>query len=435
MNLLMLREDDKAQYLARELFGKCQTCKSGSHTVTWVIPSGGPKTVAIYSLPLEKMFLATGGGKTAALDRKRVKYSLFEAKDMDTRRNEMPEWAKSGVKEWNKTNRRKLTPLPLQEADIFLAVNLSIEFRDVNLGSLKAQLEALSKVMLPKETEQRGGYVAYTSLPQNRIIYPGTKIPPGLECVWYGTSGATNTAELLLTMAAGHKLKLPVRFDNYGETPQESKQGQQAMRIFARELQHVIGVKFKLQLLSTQEDILNKVGLPIVSVARQIELLLRHSVGLCYHRKHGHVKTNNYYWIDQNGHKTFGQLHGEGYRFGGAAIYWAFYAQAERKNFAAILYDGSKGGVHKLAKPWMTEPHGLWICPAGSFSIRPRMSDSPYDVIDPVKFLQALQRSNQTKQILSRLWELALERVPLNPIKVGSKIVVKVNDDGSIEIS
>src|SRR3989338_5389504 len=159
MNLLMLREDDKAQYLARELFGKCQTCKSGSHTVTWVIPSGGPKTVAIYSLPLEKMFLATGGGKTAAPDRKRVNYSLFEAKDMDTRRSEMPEWAKGGVKEWNKTNRRKLTPLPLQEADIFLAVNLSIDFRDVNLGSLKAQLEALSKVMLPKETEERGGYV------------------------------------------------------------------------------------------------------------------------------------------------------------------------------------------------------------------------------------------------------------------------------------
>ncbi|KKS17617.1 MAG: hypothetical protein UU72_C0001G0101 [candidate division WWE3 bacterium GW2011_GWB1_41_6] len=433
MNVITLAEDGRAQKFVKALLNPDKKPSRSGKVLIWSLSTGGPKTVAVYSLPDKEMFLDSGQGRTATPDSPRAAISIFVASSMDPKRDAQKFWELS-TKAWNKANRRRLTPEILQSADIFVAINRETDIKSFDLYSIKSELASMSKVSLPQGMQERAGYVAYTALPQERVVYPGEVKVNGAKYVWYGTSGATNIAELLLTMAAAYKLGLPARFDNYGNSVKETLEGQKMMGKFAKALSGVVGVKFNLTLMSTATDILEKMRESANVMAREIERTLGHSVGLGFYPGTGQVSTNSYSWLNSHGHKNASELHTERFRFGGAPIYWAFYAQAQAKKFVAILYDGSKGGVHKLARPWMKDPYGLWICPAGSFSICSTNAKSPYEVVDPTIFLHALERSNRKKQVLTRLWELALERVPLKPEKVGTGVVVKVNDNGSIEV-
>lgn len=429
----MLENDKCAERLTKALFGEPISKDNG----IWVYSSGGPKTIAMYSLPNESMFFDAGKSKPVIPSSKRAPISIWEKKDMYPKRGEMAEYGRL-ARDWNKASRPTLTPTLLLGADIFVAVNQSIalDYRDTR--DICSQLLSLSKVELPKDTGQRAGYVAFTTLPQNRVLYPTNMDLVGsqVKSVWYGTSGATNLAELLLTMALGYRLKKPVRFDNYGETLARTTEGQREMHLFAEKLDKLLDLKIKLELTSTDEKILNPVDSSVKYIALQIENTLGHPVGLCHTPSGVPIMTNTYEWLEKNGRKTIRELHKEGYRFGGAVIYWAFYAKAKHGNspFCAVVYDGSKGAVHQLAKPWMEPPHGLWIAPVGNFKILRIDYKDPYEEFNIPHFLQTLEESNKLPEALTQLWNLALERVPLAPKKVGSKVVVLVQSDGSLNV-
>lgn len=433
MNISMLESDIHAHRFVLELLGKPSEKDLG----LWIYQEGGPKTIAVISLASSQMFLKVGKSKLADPHSLKANITIWEQKDMLPKRGETAKWGQP-TKDWNKATRKIITPSVMINADIFVALNQNTELNDLDLNSLKAQLISLSKVSLPANTEGRAGHIAYTCLPQNRVVYPSKldAVSKNIDFVWYGTSGSTNLAELLLTLALGFKLEKPAKFDNYGASNEENLAGQLAMIGFTDSLSRNTGINLDLTVTSTAECILEKVSKPIKDIAWEVEKSLRHSVGLCHRLGEKSIATDSFSWLNQNGWKTIKQLHSEGYSFGGAIIYWAFYAQSKTGNppFCAILYDGSKGAVHKLAAQWMKPPHGLWICPTGNFRILRKGYKNPYEEFHIPTFLQTLEQKGNTAQVLTQLWELALERVPLSPEKVGSAVIVLVNNDGSIEV-
>lgn len=426
----MQTADGHAKSLAAALFGLPTNILVKEGIEYWFVSDGGPKTVAFYSLPSVEMFFDTKRGRLARPETRRSKLTVFEKKDMDPKRGEIAAMDGS-TQDWNKASRRKLTPVPLQTADFFVVVNQAMNFSDIDIKSYKAQVISLSRINVPVGTEERGGSVAYRYLPHNRLVTPGNLDAGTAEFVWYGTSGGYNLAELLLTLAVGHKLNLPVEFDNYGDSEEATFAGQLAMIGFVRQLSKATGIDFDLTLMDTVKEVLPATE-TIQFLARAIESAIGHSVGLLYHPQHGEVKTDSFSWLDSNGYKTIEQLHAEGFRFGGALIYYAFYACAKNRKFVAVLYDGSKGLVHRLASPWMKDPHELWICPVGSFAIRPKGLNAPMDVQDPVELIQKLQvwGDEKMRDVLKRIWQEALDRVPLAPENIGSKVVIEVGDNG-----
>ena len=429
MNAILRATDDYAKQLLKELFESPIEVFVKEDIEYWVLFEGGPRTVAFYTLPSNEMFFDTKIGRLAYPETRRSKFVVFERKDMDPKRGEIALIGQS-ARDWNRVSRRKLTPLNLHEADFFVVLNQAVNFKDIDIRSLRSQVISLSRISIPVGTEERGGGVAYRYLPHNRLVTPFNLNSGTAEFVWYGTSSDYNLAELLLTLAVGHKLNLPVEFDNYGYTEEATFAGQLAMIGFVRQLSKVTGLDFNLTLMDTVKEVLPATE-TIQFLARAVEHAVGHTVGLLHHPQYGEIKTDSFSWLDRNGHKTIEQLHAEGSRFGGALIYYAFYARAKNRKFVAVLYDGSKGLVHRLASLWMREPHGLWICPVGSFAIRPKGLSGPMDVQDPVDLIQKLQMwgDEKTRDVLKLIWEAALDRVPLATEDIGSKIVVEVGDN------
>lgn len=430
MRAILLVEDHHARRLLNELLGKFDgsLIKQGIENLEFL--EGGPKTVAIYSLEPFKMFFDTKRGRLANDEALRMKITLFEKKDMDPKRGEISEFGQS-AQDWNKASRRSLTPLGLQKADFFVVVNQATDLADLDIKSLRAQILALSRIMLPKGTEERGGGVAYKYLPYNRLVTPSDLNAGKAGFVWYGTSGEYNIAELLLTLAVAHKLNLPAEFDNYGNTQESTLAGQLAMIGFVRQLSKATGIDFNLTLMSTINEVLTE-NESILLLARAVEKAVGHPVGLLYDPQYGEIRTDTFRWLDKKGNKTIKQLHAEGCKFGGALLYYSFYVKAKDRKFVAVLYDGSKGLVHRLASPWMKEPYGLWVCPAGSFAIRPKGLNGPMDVQDPAEFLQKLKSwgDDKMRDILNQVWQTALDRVPLGPENIGSRVTIEVGDSG-----
>ncbi len=429
MNVILRTTDEHAKRLLKELFEKPIKFFVKGDTEYWVLLEGGPKTVAFYSLSPTEMFFDSKRGRLAHPETRRLKFTVFEKGDMGPKRGEIALMGQS-ARDWNRASRRMLTPSNLHVADFFVVLNQEVKFKDIDIRGLKSQVISLSQISIPVGTDERGGGVAYRYLPHNRLVTPLNLDSGTAEFVWYGTSGDYNLAELLLTLAVGYKLNLPVEFDNYGYTEETGFAGQLAMIGFVRRLSKVTGLDFNLTLMNTVKEVLPATE-TIQFLAQTIERAVGHTVGLLYHPQYGDIKTDSFSWLDGNGHKTIGQLHVEGSRFGGALIYYAFYARAKNRRFVAVLYDGSKGLVHRLASPWMKDPYGLWVCPVGSFAIRPKGLNGPMDVQDPVDLVKKLQMwgDKKTRDVLKLIWEAALDRVPLAPENIGSKIVIEVGDN------
>jgi hypothetical protein len=376
------------------------------------------------------MFYTANGSKYVGKETKRAAFAIFTKDAFYPKRGEK---AVVGalIKDWNKAMRQVLTPPELSEAAVFLVVNQSA-MRYLVCAELKAQLLSYVKVPIPNGTEERSAGVAYTYFPYDRLISPQHMQSGEAQFVWYGTSGPYNLAELLLTLAVGYKLGLPVHFDNYCAIQQEASTGQLGMRKFVDALEVSVGVQFDLTLLTTQASVFRGVNGTARAFAYELEHVNDHNVLLLHDPQYGDVRVGDDRWLSAYGSKTLQQLHKEGVKMGGAFIYAAFYKQASSatgQKFVAVLHDTSKGNVHRTAVSYMRAPHGLWVCPVGSFKICPRGEAETLVMQEPLEFLAKIRKWGREQETLLKLWELALSRVPLTPEAIGSKVVVEVGDN------
>jgi len=402
--------------------------ETGSGVVAFASRCGGPKVVGVYSLPNELMY---SKGR-AANSQSKLGHSIYvpDQEELGTRNDE----GGTGRKVQNRRLRNSLQPVELDRCDVFLALNQNPRQRLDN-ENVVASLLSITKVHVAPAVLERGAAVVYTQLPYDRVITPLITTAKSAGCVWYGTSGLYNLAELILTIKAAYQLKLPAKFDNYRFAVQadaaRADQEREGMRQFAQLIMDAVGMKSELTLGETSEMVLGDVlDMPVRQLAWEIQSATRHPCAFLRSPAGLAVFTNDIP-VSLRG-ATLRQLHEKGWWAGGSLIYWAFYAQSKKTPFVAVVFDGSKGGIHLLAKPWMEERR-LWVIPAGSYHITTESADleQPWaNVLGPWQLLEFAKSwgPEKTAQILTQLWGYA--RIPLAVEDIGRSDVVKVGLDG-----
>lgn len=398
----------------------------GDEVRTLVVRAGGPKVAGIYSLPEDSMYWKGKAGKT------KLGHSVYLP-----RHTKPSSWMLEeglGRKSRNQGMRSVVQPAGLADCDVYLALNRNPRKAHIT-SNIVGNIVAATKVTIQASLAERGGAVVYSQLPHTRVV-TATSIQLGeAKSVWYGTSGLYNLAELVITLKAACELGLQAKFDSYRyavkATEEEALHEREGMRRFARLLQTAVGVKTRLVLGETATMVLGKVeDAHVGQLARTIQSATNHPTAFL-HRPDGTGILTNAVSVEL-AKMTLRQLHEMGWWAGGSLIYWAFYAQSERHAFVAVVYDGAKGGVHRLAQPWM-ERGNLWVIPAGSYHITkttPDPADAWKSLLGPWEFLRYAKAwgREKTVEILRTLWELA--RVPLPVEGIGVGYVAKVGLDG-----
>jgi len=380
---------------------------------------GGPKLVGIYSLPPDKMFKGSGKGILNA--------SLYQA---TPQLQQQPALAvtKASRKRRNRALRETLQPQELADCQAYLAFNQEPK-EDFNFRLLLKDLARISQIEMPLVLRERGGAVVYSQLPYERIVTPQSLHSGAGKTtfVWYGTSGLYNTAELLLTMKAAALLGLPCRFDSYGSaTPSATEEKVQDYRDRMREVAEIvmgaIDTQISINFRSTEEAVLGRfMPMQASSLARMVEQEVGHPVKFLHHANGATLTTDQ---VETS--KTLKELHENGWWAAGALIYFSFYSQAEVEDFVAVVYNGAKGGIHRLARHYM-RAYALRVCPAGSLNINASGEDAP---INPTTLLRLFRAwgKQKSQETIRRIWDLA--KVPLDINEIGIKHVVYAGLDG-----
>jgi len=339
-----------------------------------------------------------------------------------------------GRKSRNQGMRSVVQPPELADCDAYLALNRNPKKPHI-ISSIVGNIEATTKTKIQATLSDRGGAVVYNQLPHTRVITTTNAKPGEAKSVWYGTSGLYNLAELVITLKAACQMGVGAKFDSYRyavrATEKEALYEREGMRRFARLALTAVAAKTRLVLGETATMVLGGIeDVPVGQLARTIQSATNHPTAFL-HRPDGTAVLTNAVSAEL-AKMTLRQLHETGWWAGGSLIYWAFYAQAEKHSFVAVVYDGAKGGVHRLAQPWM-EKGKLWVIPAGSYHITKQEADpaSPWkDLLGPWDFLRFAKTwgHEKTVEILRTLWELS--RVPLPVEGIGVGYVAKVGLDG-----
>ncbi len=139
------------------------------------------------------------------------------------------------------------------------------------------------------------------------------------------------------------------------------------------------------------------------------------------------IKSRNQFSMPQT---TIAQAHQQGYWLAGYPIYHLGYSLGLGGGVLQLVKDGSKGDVHRLAKPFLENPQsGLHLLPVGLFRLH-ATGQNPDASIDPWVMLELLQRwePSQAKRLARQIW--ALLDVPLAADRVGREIRVSVDLNG-----
>ena len=199
------------------------------------------------------------------------------------------------------------------------------------------------------------------------------------------------------------------------------------MQEVAKKMLEALGIKQKISITSTEDLLSNVMDTTLRILARSVEHKHGHTVRLLNNLTGGKVDTQSIF-ESSLGNRTLAEACSREFHASGAVIYQAFYTHSIRKSFVALVYDGNKGGIHKIAIEYMNE-HGLWICPVGACEIYPRNAPK-FHHLDPWVFLELLERwgKNKAHEYLKGIWDLL--EVPLPSGNIGKKTKILVDLDG-----
>jgi hypothetical protein len=486
--MMTLKDTCAADFAVKHLSANEETRKENvtEGTVTMESHLLGPNTLGLYTLPAEKMYPRSADPEST----RKLTMSLYSQANAQSAAAKVED---RGVKRIRRALRPLRQPEQLENCEIFLAINRDT-VDDIDKGHLSRYVARETRLRIPSALKERGGSVAYLSLPSSRVICPASPQPSGLDHVEYGTSALHNLAELFSALKAGCKFDLPVHFNSYGyavsgvriaeviltslklvdperrleyvktllgwETldkpsntieitpesflarlglsiPQEAILPKSTtldifyrvgMKLVAERLLTAVEKKVTLDISDTSRMLGEVSSIPLRTLAAEIEEVLGHTVGLLSSNGQSLVTTEEAR-TERWENVTLDEMHASGAYASGALIYHSFYRQARNLKFIAMLRDGNKGGVHRLARRYMRDPHGLWICPAGALNILP-VGEMGFNFLDPWVFMEIMGQWGEEKstQHLREIWDVVTVPLPAN--EVGKVVNVYVSMDG-----